>query len=162
MVDSFSRQEARAGFQGITTVAICYYLFLLVTMCGQRPFSGLLLLNRLVSLGVFCWARRQFERNRVPADRYCQWSLGLGGLGLLSLSASYVLGFNTYVAARISVMMVFGALVGLPSSLYSIYLCMCLSTCVLLQYWFPTSTEPGVNLAIPLVGLALSLSLIHI
>jgi signal transduction histidine kinase len=159
VMESFSRQEARAGLQGITTVAISYYLFLLITMSWQRPFCGLLLLNRLVSLGLFAWARWQFDRGRVPPERHCQWSLALGGLGLMSLSLSYVLGFNAYVAARITVMMVFSALVGLPWRLYGTYLGMCLATCVLLQYWFPTSTDPQVNLAIPFVGLLLSLSI---
>ncbi|MBS2037058.1 HAMP domain-containing histidine kinase [bacterium] len=159
MVDPFSRQEARAGLEGITAIGIGYFLFLILSMLWQSPFSWGLFFNRLVSLGIYCWARWQYQRQRIAAEHYCGWSLGLGCLGLLSLAVSYWLGFKTHVSARITVMIVFCALVGVPPLYYSIYLGLCLITCVLLQRWFPIGTESEVNLAVPIVGLVLSISI---
>lgn len=159
MVDSFSRQEARAGLQGVTSLGIGYYIFLLASMLWLGHLSWALLLNRSLSLAVFCWARWRFETQRIHPNQYFRWSLSLGCLGLLSLALSYWLGFNTHVAARITVMIVFSALVGVPWSYYAFYLSACLATCVMLQYWFPSNTDPEVNLAIPIVGLVLSVSM---
>ena len=51
------------------------------------------------------------------------------------------------------------ALVGVPTFHYWIFIAACLLTCACLQHWFPSTTDPEVNLAIPIVALVLSLSI---
>lgn len=158
-MDTLSRQEERSGFQGVNALGIGYFLFLILSTIWLRPFSLGILLNRLLSLLVFCWARWCHARQRIPSEHYKGWSLALGLQGLSSLAISHMLGFDRHLAVRITAMIVCGALVGVPVFYYCLYLAACLLTCICLQHWFPSPTDPEVNLSIPVVGLLLSLSI---
>lgn len=153
MKESLFCQQTRDGLRAVTLVCILYFLFLLLAMVMARDFHPAVFLNRAFFFSLFVWVRHRLESGRLNPDHYHWWSLFLAACGLASLSISYACGAVTHIAARLGVLIVFGGLVSAPRSFYLIFQAACMGLCAFLQTCFPSSTDPGLNLAIPTVAL---------
>lgn len=151
-------QPARQGLESTLLMGIWAYLVLLISMLvSNSQFPPGVWLNRMLSLALFLWLQHRLQTGRMDDRQATRVSFSLGLWTLTSLALSYIQGGSPSITLRITFLMLVSGILWLPRLAHRIYLGLCLAVCAYLQIYYPSATDPGLQLTFPLVGVVASL-----
>ncbi|MBN9418468.1 MAG: sensor histidine kinase [Candidatus Eremiobacteraeota bacterium] len=160
MIPRYERQT-KEGLNGITVMSLFYFGFMVAVMVLKGGYHPAVMVNRLVCIAIYYSIHIKLKRGQIAPEWYNRVSMLAGLVGLGSLAFSYVCGAANHIAMRIGLVIVFSSVSGLERAWCITYQAVCLATCAFLQIYFPSATDPTLNLAPPAVFTMLGYSILE-
>ncbi|MFN8606852.1 MAG: ATP-binding protein [Vulcanimicrobiota bacterium] len=148
----------REGLQAALVLGTWAYLVLISShFWGAPSVPWAVWINRLGSLILYLAVYRRFSLGKIRPEHMALWTFALCLWTVASVSFSYVCGSSPYVAVRIAFLMVVAAILGLPTPIHTLVLLYGVAVTVYLQMYYPSPSDPGVNLNLTIVCMLFSI-----